>query len=556
MGSNDGVSLLEESLIGSHNSFPFPLQESYDDEQFDEEPKLDSVSKTVEKVDEEDYSDDDEAEQFEVLKAQIYGDPDDEDDYERDYEEEVEEKPETHEPAAARLQEDPVKAPMVAKAQAKKEKEEIKVAKAPKRTPEKAPVKLVLKTEKKEAIVKVDEITQNYLKMLKTGKLAPPKKTEEEEEGDKQRPVSRGATVPSERRDSDRPQSVHEADLRRLEESSEMDLIPLMLRSRGQKEESHSPNQGRPSRSKASLATSAHNKILVPGPGQYSTSIDRFGRKTVIFDKDRPSSAACLGFGTSHRPEHFLANKDASPGPVHLPKSAIDSTKQSARTFSLGRRIEEYLPSNHPIWHPSPLEYPDAASLGSNGRFVNSRGALIHAFSKGKKLNTSAESLGGMTFISEEHSRIDNSGVFSPSKIYNKDVDAVRLTSPSITIAPRFKQGGIFYTSSRTMTPDPPESYLNPSDSPIVNRRGLPTFGAGPHPSIGNAPRDFSPERSLNQAPFISKDHCYHANQLLFSAPVGSYDIPGMENERVKSPTLNSGPADRFFDRFEPGRVG
>ena len=555
--------MLEDYLLTTHSSLSlYSLQDEYEDTRFDEddEPKAEPVSKGEENSEEaadEQYSDVDYSEdekQFEELKAQIYGDPDEEDDYDEDFEEEAvpEKKPEpVHESKSA-----PKSAPVVKQ----QETEQPKEAKVPEnkgviKAPQKASEKLDVKKEteakspEKEA-AKVDEITQNYLKMLKTGKLQASAK---KEENSNQRPPPREASVEGDRREIDRPQSVHEADLRRLEEGSEMDLVPLQLKSRGEVEETHNPKQGNSSKPKAALATSAHNKILVPGPGYYSTSRDRFGRNSAVFDQERPSSAGCLGFGTSGRPEHFIVNKDGSPGPVHLPKYAFDSTKQGPRNYSLGKRIQEYLPSNHSIWNPSPLQYPQAASLRPDGTFADSRGALIHAFPKSKKLSTSVESLAGMVFISEEHSRIDNSGIFSPSKIYDQAVDAVRPSSPCITMAPRFKWGGIFYTSSRSQTPGP---YVSSSEGAAINRRGLTTFGSGPRTSIGNAPRDFSPERSLNQSPYISKEHCYHANQLLFSAPVGSYEIQGIEREKVKSPTLHSGPADRFYDRLEPGRVG
>lgn len=72
--------------------------------------------------------------------------------------------------------------------------------------------------------------------------------------------------------------------------------------------------------------------------------------------------------------------------------------------------------------------------------------------------------------------------------------------------------------------------------------------------AFGNASREWDPARNLGAAPFLTKEHALTSNAAIFS-PGPIYLPQWSKSGSVRTPLIWSGPSDRFYDRFEQGRV-
>lgn len=89
-----------------------------------------------------------------------------------------------------------------------------------------------------------------------------------------------------------------------------------------------------------------------------------------------------------------------------------------------------------------------------------------------------------------------------------------------------------------------------------LDRTGRHTWRTQPHATIGRAPKVWDPSQSLTSAPFISPDHARVANASVHSPGPKYLPLEARTGlPHVPTPVLKSGQPDRFYDRFEIGRV-
>lgn len=79
------------------------------------------------------------------------------------------------------------------------------------------------------------------------------------------------------------------------------------------------------------------------------------------------------------------------------------------------------------------------------------------------------------------------------------------------------------------------------------------TWGSQPRATFGKGYKSWDPELNLSGTVFISHLHAQHVNQGVHSP--GPIYKPARSSAHVPTPLLMSGPKDRFYDRFEPGRI-
>lgn len=72
--------------------------------------------------------------------------------------------------------------------------------------------------------------------------------------------------------------------------------------------------------------------------------------------------------------------------------------------------------------------------------------------------------------------------------------------------------------------------------------------------AFGNASKEWDPARRLGAAPFLTHEHALTSNAAIFS-PGPKYLPEWSKSGSVSTPLLCSGPSNRFYDRFEVGRL-
>ncbi|KAJ9533832.1 hypothetical protein QJQ45_026920 [Haematococcus lacustris] len=308
---------------------------------------------------------------------------------------------------------------------------------------------------------------------------------------------------------------------------------------------------------------SAFCKVYGPGPGAYTPSTDRRG----AWD------AQSYSFGNARqRPQHVcIHDRVASPGPVYLPRTDSLSWSTSPPRYRFGRRHvgsrfetqHDHQPSNAPHWNPGPGDYHAQMLHRSKSQHLGAD-APRTVFSHAPKLNMPvllapsqvcpSLNLSATVFVSSSHAQLENAGVFSPGPaFYSPQNSLVKSAAPQHTMSAKFPTYfDLCLDPTRQLSPGP-----GVHDPRARDKRGTKVWGSDPRATFGKAPREWDPELRLSAAPFISHKHAQHANHGVHSP--GPAQQAGREPRKayghVTTPLLASGPRDRFFTRFEEGRV-
>uniref|UniRef100_A0A7S3QN89 Uncharacterized protein n=2 Tax=Dunaliella tertiolecta TaxID=3047 RepID=A0A7S3QN89_DUNTE len=294
--------------------------------------------------------------------------------------------------------------------------------------------------------------------------------------------------------------------------------------------------------------------IYSPGPGAYSPPTDRYGR---LGTSDKPRAA----FGTApQRPGNVClagAGVDSvvSPGPAYNPCPASIAVRPTSPRFSFGRRDigtrtnpTAGHPSNAPLWNPGPGNY-DVQRLANGMRWEAGVDAPHAIFGASPKLMTPQSNISATPFVSAGHALKENVGVHSPGPArYSPDTSPTRSSPAKYSIAKKAPSYfDAFLDPGRQLSPGPMycPTINSHADRPWKSQSA--TFGKGT--------KYWNPELNLSAAPFISHSHARVVNQGVHSPGVGAYR-PKQPQPKVRSALLSSGPKDRFYDRFEPGRLG
>uniref|UniRef100_A0A7S0RZR0 Uncharacterized protein n=1 Tax=Chlamydomonas leiostraca TaxID=1034604 RepID=A0A7S0RZR0_9CHLO len=408
------------------------------------------------------------------------------------------------------------------------------------------------------------ELTQNYLRLLNAGRLASKKKHGQLDGSmhmkakTTMRPSDGGA---GDSAGEAQLKSVWEAEIARLRSSTRnMDMQPLSStvrsgsasRSRpGTAEEGVvSPRSPRGqaagmsprAASARSANTSPFQKLYTPGPGAYSPATTRYGAKDT----------SAFGFGTARqRPPHVcIQDSVVSPGPIYMPRKDGVSMLTSPLTHRFGKQFPgsrfeagAELASNHPHWNPGPGQY-EPASL-ANGRLRQpGLDAPKTVFGSATKLVTPQSNFSGTVFVSHGHSRRENVGVHSPGPAaYSPDTSPTRAAAADFTMGKKAPSYFDLYLDPQRQT----------SPGPVYVPK-IKTWGTDPRATFGKAPPRWEPETNYAAAPFLTKRH-ERVNQGVHSPGPGVYSPEASKPTHVPTPLLASGPPDRFYNRFEPGRI-
>ncbi|KAJ9533040.1 hypothetical protein QJQ45_018135 [Haematococcus lacustris] len=298
---------------------------------------------------------------------------------------------------------------------------------------------------------------------------------------------------------------------------------------------------------------SAFCKVYGPGPGAYTPSTDRRG----AWD------AQSYSFGNARqRPQHVcIHDRVASPGPVYLPRTDSLSWSTSPPRYRFGRRHvgsrfdtqHDHQPSNAPHWNPGPGDYHAQMLHRSKSQHLGAD-APRTVFSHAPKLVCPSLNLSATVFVSSSHAQLENAGVFSPGPaFYSPQNSLVKSAAPQHTMSAKFPTYfDLCLDPTRQLSPGP-----GVHDPRARDKRGTKVWGSDPRATFGKAPREWDPELRLSAAPFISHKHAQHANHGVHSP--GPAQQAGREPRKayghITTPLLASGPRDRFFTRFEEGRV-
>lgn len=418
--------------------------------------------------------------------------------------------------------------------------------------------------------------SQTYLKLLNTGRLASKKKLDRAQ-SDGTRPWPRPNSGDGEPGSPAEEQlkSVWESELNRLRSSTQaLDMQPLRTRSAsarrgtssrpgtsGSDNGTRSPRMrtsrsgsGSPSpRPTASLAGGASSaspfkKLYTPGPGAYSPHTNRYGR----------AEASSFGFGTARQrpPNTCIQDNIFSPGPIYLPSKESTSLCTNPVQYRFGKHFvgsrfdaSAEMPSNSPHWNPGPANY-EPAMLPTGKIRAPGADAPRPVFGSSQKLVSAEINFSATVFVSHGHARRENVGVHSPGPAaYSPDTSPTRAAAATYSLgakAPSYFD--IYLDPTRQLSPGP--QYASQLD-----RTGKRTWGAEPRATFGKGPKAWEPEVNLSAAPFISKAHAPHVNQGVHSPGPGRYSPEVCKPVHVPAPMINSGPSDRFYSRFEPGRI-
>ncbi|GAX79810.1 hypothetical protein CEUSTIGMA_g7250.t1 [Chlamydomonas eustigma] len=415
-----------------------------------------------------------------------------------------------------------------------------------------------------------EEITQSYLNLLLSGKLASKKKMETQERGKEWTPSAARSWSPTRR-------SVFDPGMTKLKDSSRnLEAVAPLRPTSGRSSLALTPQSPRQhliaTSRKIDLAVSPHpyvprtapsspnklapinaaNRVFTPGPGAYTPTTDRYGAR------DASDNLKNFSFGSSkQRPWHVcIQGNVVSPGPIYKPPIDFSSTVNKPAGNMFGRRdvgtrfsLSASMPSNCPHWNPGPGDYK-AVSIYKGGSTKAGKDVPKATFGNSQKLVSPEARLSATVFISNDHAMHENVSVHSPGPfIYSPKQNLVKESPSSYTMLPRAP-------SYFDTVLDP---FRQPSPGPIYtaakqDHRGLKLWGNEPKTTFGRSGKMCEPEISVNSTGFISKLHALHCNQSVHSP--GPIYFPTAPMPRSSVPHLHSGPLDRFYNRREFGRLG
>ncbi|KAF5836218.1 hypothetical protein DUNSADRAFT_6230 [Dunaliella salina] len=294
--------------------------------------------------------------------------------------------------------------------------------------------------------------------------------------------------------------------------------------------------------------------IYSPGPGAYSPPTDRYGR---LGTSEKPRTA----FGTApQRPGNVClagtgVDSVVSPGPAYNSSPASIAMRPTSPRFSFGRRDigtrtnpRAEHPSNAPLWNPGPGNY-DVQRLANGMRWEAGAESPHAIFGVSPKLMTPQTNIAATPFVSAGHALKENVGVHSPGPArYSQDSSPTRTSPAKYSMAKKAPSYfDAFLDPGRQPSPGP---VYRPTINSHADRPWNPQSA-----TFGKSTKYWDPARNLSAAPFVSHSHARVANQSVHSPGVGAYR-PKHPQPKVHSTLLSSGPKDRFYDRFEPGRLG
>mmetsp|Transcript_38647 Transcript_38647/g.85983 ORF Transcript_38647/g.85983 Transcript_38647/m.85983 type:complete len:523 (-) Transcript_38647:1004-2572(-) len=417
--------------------------------------------------------------------------------------------------------------------------------------------------------VNPDDLTKRYLRMLNTGRLASKRKSELQSKQLSPRGVP---TISNDTAAEQQLRSVFESELSRLQASVQnLNVSPIrrnarpsstrpgsgssappLSRQQQQQQAAQERSQLRPGSplhgalSQAPQGTSPFKKIYTPGPGAYTPATDRFGGR----DGNK------FSFGTSRqRPPHVcIQDAVVSPGPVYRPLVDSISNAYKIPQYSFGRQLlgsrfnlSASMPSNCPHWNPGPADY-EVSSLYKGGNKDPGVDAPKTVFGRSQKLVSPETRFSATVFVSKEHAKRENLNIHSPGPAqYSPDVSPTRSASEAFSLGAKASSYfDVFLDPARQPSPGP---IYNTSH---MDRRGTRSWGCDPKATFGRANKLWEPEVNMSATTFISKEHAMRANQAVHSP--GPIYFP-QKVSHISTPSINSGPPDRFYNRFEPGRL-
>ncbi|GIM14772.1 hypothetical protein Vretimale_17580, partial [Volvox reticuliferus] len=296
--------------------------------------------------------------------------------------------------------------------------------------------------------------------------------------------------------------------------------------------------------------------IYSPGPGAYSPTVFRRGDHSSLggqsFGGGSPPRAWAFG-SANQRPRHVCLHfRDDSPGPVYLPSKDRLSTSPCPvnhkfdHNLTGGRySLTAGQPGNAPMFNPGPGTYEPATTAAGDSLSPGRSGAMpAYSFSHTRKLLIPAIDGAALPVLSKEHVR-EYYGTLSPGPAhYSPETSPTRMAAPAYSIKGR-----------RACWFDPLELSPGPIYKPNeLDRRGGHSLGDAPYATIGKGPKFHDPTGALSASAWLSFNHARRANYGIHSpGPVYLPNDPRVP--RVPSPSLATGPLDRFTARNETGRL-
>lgn len=286
----------------------------------------------------------------------------------------------------------------------------------------------------------------------------------------------------------------------------------------------------------------------------------RFGTPQSIGTTTFGVSKQNWSFGTARqRPDQVcVPTYGEGPGPVYMPQKKFVSTSSSPATVKFGKQypgsrydLNAEKASNSPHFNPAPGVYEPIVTPRGN-HLPPGSSMPAHSFPRAIK-GATATPQGAVTalpVISKTHALVSQQGVHSPGPgTYEPDVSPVRTKPSQFSIAPKAASYfDVFSDPHRQVSPGPVYATKE------LDRWGRSSLGAGPKATIGKSPKTYEPQINLSATTFISAEHAKHVNQSVHS-PGPIYLPKDIQAGHVPAPALGAGPADRFYNRFEPGRI-
>mmetsp|Transcript_42553 Transcript_42553/g.136527 ORF Transcript_42553/g.136527 Transcript_42553/m.136527 type:complete len:356 (-) Transcript_42553:215-1282(-) len=284
-------------------------------------------------------------------------------------------------------------------------------------------------------------------------------------------------------------------------------------------------------------------KKYTPGPGSYQPSWDRKGHTKM----------QSYSFGGSDR-SYIKASvsTSCSPGPKYKFGVGAKADKRSSPAFTVSRDGKwQRSFTNSPCHNPGPGHYVPKTTQKGRGDLTD---APVTIFGKDSH-SSPEESLLKTVYLGPGH-EVENHGVFSPGPVYYPDKDRYgkaeygnrassmrpRLKVPTLPYGYSYKE---FRHHGQEGTPAPGEYDYK------VSRKGGGYLGDAPHFTFRG--KDFlRAEENISTVPFVSEFHSKIDNHGIYSPGPSWYNPEQMEHRLP--PNFDSGP-DRFYDRFEPGRL-
>ncbi|EFJ43189.1 hypothetical protein VOLCADRAFT_96651 [Volvox carteri f. nagariensis] len=304
------------------------------------------------------------------------------------------------------------------------------------------------------------------------------------------------------------------------------------------------------------ISAAPYPKIFSPGPGSYSPSVSRQGDSSHLggqsFGGGSPPRAWAFGAARQRPPHVCIHHPNASPGPVYLPsKDGLSTWPAQAnpkfeRNLPGGRFIlTAGQPGNAPMFNPGPGSYQPETNAAGDPLSPGRSGAMpAYSFAHTRKLLTPATDGAALPVLSKEHVR-EYFGTLSPGPAqYSPDTSPTRTAAPAYSVAGR-----------RKCWFDPVELSPGPIYKPNeLDRKGGHSLGDSPYATIGKGPKFHDPTHALSSSAWLSFNHARRANYGIHSpGPVYLPNDP--RAPRIPSPSLATGPLDRFSARNETGRL-